>query len=104
MTDPRNLPPQAAERLAWPLRLTFVGMVAERLVRSFWPLWTVLIAVLAALMLGLQDLLPLEAVWGVGVVAVIAALCVAAYAKFAFANSQLTSAQNASIYLGRALR
>ena len=74
MTDPRTLPPQAAERLAWPLRLTFVGMVAERLVRSFWPLWTVLIAVLAALMLGLQDLLPLEVVWGIGVVAVLAML------------------------------
>jgi hypothetical protein len=38
--------------------LTRAGMVAERATRSFWPLWSILIAVLAALMLGLQDTLP----------------------------------------------
>ena len=74
MTEPTDLPPQAAERLAWPLRLTFAGLVAERGVRAFWPLWTVLIAVLAALMLGVQDLLPLEAVWGIAVVSVLGVL------------------------------
>ncbi|SMX23206.1 hypothetical protein BOA8489_01310 [Boseongicola aestuarii] len=60
--------------MAWPLRLTLVGLVAERGVRAFWPLWSVLIAVLAALMLGLQDILMLEVVWGVGVLSVLAAL------------------------------
>ncbi|NNJ67509.1 MAG: TIGR02302 family protein [Boseongicola sp.] len=74
MTDPAELPPEAAARLTWPLRLTLVGLVAERGVRAFWPLWSVLIAALAALMLGLQDMLPLEVVWGVGVLSVLAAL------------------------------
>ena len=74
MTDPDDLPVQAAKGLAGPLRLTLAGLVAERAVRAFWPLWTVLIAVLAALMLGLQDMLPLEAVWGIAVVAVMGAL------------------------------
>ena len=60
--------------MAWPLRLTLAGLVAERGVRAFWPLWSVLIAVLAALMLGLHDMLPLEVVWGVGVLSVLAAL------------------------------
>ena len=46
-----------------PLRLTLVGLWAERLVRAFWPLWTLAIAVLAALAFGLQDHLPLEALW-----------------------------------------
>jgi uncharacterized protein (TIGR02302 family) len=46
-----------------PLRLTLVGLWAERLVRAFWPLWTLAIAVLAALAFGLQDHLLLEALW-----------------------------------------
>ncbi|MEN9851482.1 MAG: hypothetical protein RL128_1645, partial [Pseudomonadota bacterium] len=46
-----------------PLRLTLVGLWAERLVRAFWPLWTLASAVLAALAFGLQDHLPLEALW-----------------------------------------
>ncbi|NNL19133.1 MAG: DUF4175 family protein, partial [Boseongicola sp.] len=74
MTEPADLPPEAAARLVWPTRLTLTGMVAERGVRAFWPLWTVLISVLAALMLGLQDMLPLEAVWGLAVASIIAAL------------------------------
>ena len=39
----------------WPLRLTRLGMVAEAVVQSFWPLMTVVLLVLAALMLGVQD-------------------------------------------------
>ena len=74
MTDQHDLPPETAQRLLWPLRLTFAGLVAERAVRAFWPLWSVLIAVLAALMLGLHEMLPLEAVWGLGVVSVLGAL------------------------------
>ena len=84
MTEPADLPPEAAARLAWPLRLTFAGLVAERGVRAFWPLWTVLIAVLAALMLGLQDILPLEVVWGVAVVSVLGALWAAVRGVQAF--------------------
>lgn len=55
--DPRST-------LVWPLRLTWLGLLAERMVRAFWPLWTLALAVLAVLILGLQDSLPLELVWG----------------------------------------
>ncbi len=58
-------------RLTVPLRLTLAGLWAERGVRSFWPLWTILLAVLAALSFGLQDTLPVEAVW-IGLVAAVA--------------------------------
>ncbi|MCE6959470.1 TIGR02302 family protein [Cereibacter sphaeroides] len=54
----------ALERLIWPLRLTWVGLWAERLARAFWPVWTILITTLAALVFGLQDLLPLDWVRG----------------------------------------
>ncbi|GGG80182.1 ATPase [Salipiger pallidus] len=53
----------------WPLRLTLWGMTAERITRAFWPLWSIVIAALAALMLGLQDLVMVEWVWGTGAVA-----------------------------------
>lgn len=46
-----------------PLRLTWAGLWAERLVRAYWPLWTLVIGLLAALSFGLQDHLPLEALW-----------------------------------------
>ena len=74
MTETRDLPENAAERLKWPLRLTFVGILAERTVRAFWPLWTLLLVALAAMMLGLHEILPLEAVWGLGVLAVLGLL------------------------------
>ena len=74
MTQTPELPKAAAKRLKWPLRLTFAGLVAERTVRCFWPLWSILLIVLAALMLGLHEVLPLEAVWSIGVAAVLGAL------------------------------
>ncbi|MBS9717472.1 TIGR02302 family protein [Pseudohalocynthiibacter aestuariivivens] len=55
-------------KLRWPLRLTRLGMVAERVTRAFWPVWTVCLAVLAALMLGLHDRLSSEVFWGIAVV------------------------------------
>lgn len=45
------------QRLLWPLRLTFVGLWAERLVQAFWPLWSLLLAGLAFLAFGVQDYL-----------------------------------------------
>ena len=51
------------KRIETPLRLTWAGLWAERGVRAFWPLWTLGVASLAALGLGLQDHLPLEALW-----------------------------------------
>ena len=50
-------------RLRRPLYLTWAGLIAERLVRAFWPLWSLLIAVAGLLMLGLHDLAALEVVW-----------------------------------------
>jgi len=59
-------------RLRRPLVLTWAGLVAERLVRAFWPLWTLLAALAAALMLGFHDLAPVGATW---VVLALAATC-----------------------------
>ncbi len=56
-------PAEVLKRIETPLRLTHVGLWAERLVRAFWPLWSVFIAALAALAFGLQDLVPLELAW-----------------------------------------
>ncbi len=59
-------PPQpdpTLQKIAMPLRLTALGLWAERLVRAFWPLWSLAIAALAALSFGLQDRLTLEALW-----------------------------------------
>jgi uncharacterized protein (TIGR02302 family) len=60
-------------KLRLPLALTQLGMVAERVLRSFWPLLTVILLVLAALMLGLHDLLPVEVVWAGAVAAFLGA-------------------------------
>ena len=59
--------------LRWPLGLTRLGMVAERLVDAMWPLFSVVLLVLAALMLGLHDLVSIEVVWGFAVVAALGA-------------------------------
>ncbi len=60
--------------LRWPVRLTQAGMVAEQLLRSFWPFLTLVLAVLGILMLGMQDLLPLEVFWVGAVISVLAML------------------------------
>jgi uncharacterized protein (TIGR02302 family) len=56
-------PEAALKRIEFPLRLTLLGLWAERLVRAFWPLWTLLITGLGLAALGVQDHLPLEADW-----------------------------------------
>ena len=38
-------------------------MVAERITRGFWPVWTILSALIAALSFGVQDHLSLEVFW-----------------------------------------
>ena len=52
-------------RLRRPLSLTWAGLIAERLVRAFWPVWSLIAAGAALLMLGLHDIAPVEAVWSV---------------------------------------
>lgn len=71
MPAKQGLPVSAARRLKWPLRLTHAGLFAERIGRAFWPLWSVVLVVLAALMLGLHDTLSLEIVWGAAVLALL---------------------------------
>ncbi|NBD30632.1 MAG: DUF4175 family protein [Alphaproteobacteria bacterium] len=55
-----------------PIALTLAGLWAERVTRAFWPVWTVLFVGLAPLIMGWQDSLPLEVVWGFAVVVVLA--------------------------------
>ncbi|MFK7940699.1 MAG: TIGR02302 family protein [Roseovarius sp.] len=50
-------------RLRVPLTLTWAGMIAERLVHAFWPLWTLIAAVTAVLILGLHDMVSVDIVW-----------------------------------------
>lgn len=48
-----------------------MGMVAEGAVRSFWPLWSVIFVILAAMMFGLQDVVSVEVFWALAVLAVV---------------------------------
>lgn len=68
----------------WPLRLTYVGMLAEALVQSLWPLMSVCLFVMAALMLGLQDMVPIEVVWLIVVLAALSGLTTLGYAFLRF--------------------
>ena len=56
------------------LLLTHAGMLAEQVLRAFWPFFSVSMAILAALMLGLQDHVGVEVVWIVGGVALVGLL------------------------------
>ena len=55
MSGKRSPKDNALKGLAWPLRLTRLGMVAERATRAFWPFWSVLMLAVALVMLGVQD-------------------------------------------------
>jgi len=74
MTDPDRIPQGVRSRLLWPLRLTRLGIAAERAVRLFWPAWTILFLMIAAFAFGVQDRLPLEVLWPLTVVAALALL------------------------------
>ncbi len=74
----------AFRHLRWPLRLTRLGMVAERVTRAFWPLWSIVLVVLAALMLGLHEIAPLEIVWSAAVVSALGALAALVRGALAF--------------------
>ncbi|MBN9677191.1 TIGR02302 family protein [Salipiger bermudensis] len=72
MPETGTPPPDILKPIKWPLRLTLWGMTAERITRAFWPLWSLLIAALGLLMLGVQDLVSVEWVWIAGAVFVAA--------------------------------
>ena len=59
---------QSLRALRRPLFFTRAGMIAERLVASFWPLASLVLMALALLMLGVQDIVAVEVVWGAVVV------------------------------------
>jgi uncharacterized protein (TIGR02302 family) len=61
-------------RLRIPLALTRAGLLAEQVLRSFWPLLSVMMLALAVLMLGLHDMLPVEVVWTGAVLTALAGL------------------------------
>ncbi len=69
MSDKPNLP--VPRMSVW---MTHAGLLAEQVLRAFWPFFSVLMAALAALMLGLHDLVRVEIVWGAAVVVAIALL------------------------------
>lgn len=54
-------------KLSWVLSLTRLGLLSERLIRAFWPVWSLIFVVSAALMMGVQDAASVEVVWVTGV-------------------------------------
>ena len=63
MSDQHSPRTDALRRLIWPLRLTRAGMVAERVTRAFWPLWSLLFVVLAAIAFGVLPALGYTGIW-----------------------------------------
>jgi len=55
-----------------PVALTHAGMVAEEVVRAFWPFWTVAFLILAPLMMGWHEIAPLEVFWAGTVIGALA--------------------------------
>lgn len=80
----RSLFTDTLARIARPLAMTRAGMVAERLARSFWPFWSVVILTLGLLMLGLHDLIRVEIVWAAGGVLAVLALVFLGYGLWTF--------------------
>ena len=76
--------PTAGKRLSRAIALTRLGMTAERAARAFWPLWTILLLILAALFFGAQDALPLEAAWAVAVICALALIGTATWGLWRF--------------------
>ena len=54
------------------MALTRAGIVAERVVRAFWPLWSVLFVALAPVFFGWHERVSLEVFWGFAVLAALA--------------------------------
>jgi uncharacterized protein (TIGR02302 family) len=78
--------------LRWPLRFTWLGMCFERAAYALWPLLSVVFLVLAVLMFGLHELLPLEIFWGGASLATIAGAAALGYALYKFRVPSKTDA------------
>ncbi|SHH29713.1 TIGR02302 family protein [Cognatishimia maritima] len=61
-------------KLSWVLSLTRLGLFSERVIRAFWPVWSLIFVVSAALMMGVQDAMSVEAVWSIGLICLAALL------------------------------
>ncbi|MBH1974422.1 MAG: DUF4175 family protein, partial [Rhodobacteraceae bacterium] len=83
---------QALKRIETPLRLTLLGLWAERLTFAFWPLWTITIAAVAAISFGLQDIPPMEVAWFVMVLTVLGWLWALVHGVRSFARPTRTEA------------
>ena len=86
MPRPQDPLTAAIAGLRWALGLTWVGMIAERLVRAFWPVWSLCAMIAAVLLLGLHDRAPIEIVWSGLVLGGLALLVLAGWgvARFRF--------------------
>ncbi len=69
----KTRPDPVWRKLRLPLLATRAGLLAERVLRGFWPLISIILLMLAALMLGLHEVLALELVWGGGVLGLLSA-------------------------------
>lgn len=80
------------KRIETPLRMTLAGLWAERAVRAFWPLWTLCLALIAVLSFGVQDHLPLEALWFGAVSAIVGLLAALGWGMRRFRRPTRTEA------------
>ncbi len=85
MTHPTpDATPAAMRALRWPLLATRAGLLAERALRAFWPLMSLVMLALAALMLGVQDTVAVEIVWAASGLMAVAALAASIWGARAF--------------------
>ena len=78
--------------LRLPLRWTWLGMFAERVAFSLWPLMAVVLTIMAVLMLGLHEHVAIEVFWVGLVLAVLGGIAAFAFALYRF---RLPSRQDA---------
>lgn len=51
------------KHLKRPIGLTRLGLVAEQVVRAFWPFWSIIFVVIAPLLFGWHEVMPIEGFW-----------------------------------------
>lgn len=101
MTQDTSQQSKALAQLRVPLMLTWAGMTAERAAIALWPLWSLIISVLAFLMLGWHESLPVEVVW---IAALFASLAMLAFLILGFVRFRLPSRFDALACLDASLK
>lgn len=100
----RQTPSDAAlAHLRWVIGVTRLGLFAESITRAFWPVWTIGFVVLAALMVGLQDHLPLEVIWIGGLLSVAGSIVAVwrGWRRFVFPTREMAIARLDATLHGR---